>query len=153
MPRKAPAPRWPADRDWLAGYVESRCREQQDGWAGMLSLPRGLSLSADNRLQMRPAKEVESLRGRLVPLAGQHPEQPADDDGRQLRGDGGAPAGTAPAAALGSMVCALARACASTWMPNSSVWWWSGIIRSLAVRDAQRAVDRRGGSQPADIFR
>ncbi len=63
MPRKASPPRWPADRNWLAGYVESPLPEQQDGWAGMLSLPRELSLSADDRLQMRPAKEVESLRG------------------------------------------------------------------------------------------
>ncbi len=33
----------------------------------MLSLPRELSLSADDRLQMRPAKEVESLRGAWFP--------------------------------------------------------------------------------------
>jgi len=46
---------------WLAMW-ESPLPEQQDGWAGMLSLPRELSLSADNRLQMRPAKEVENLR-------------------------------------------------------------------------------------------
>jgi beta-fructofuranosidase len=47
---------------WLDMW-ESPLPEQQDGWAGMLSLPRELSLSADNRLQMRPAKEVECLRG------------------------------------------------------------------------------------------
>ena len=41
--------------------------EQQDGWAGMLSLPRELSLSEDNRLQMRPAKEVECLRRAWFP--------------------------------------------------------------------------------------
>ncbi|WP_222887785.1 glycoside hydrolase family 32 protein [Enterobacter sp. C2] len=46
---------------WLDMW-ESPLPEQQDGWAGMLSLPRELSLSADNRVQMRPAKEVESLR-------------------------------------------------------------------------------------------
>ncbi|WP_428943104.1 glycoside hydrolase family 32 protein [Pantoea sp. FN060301] len=46
---------------WLDMW-ETPLPEQQDGWAGMLSLPRELSLSADNRLQMRPAKEVASLR-------------------------------------------------------------------------------------------
>lgn len=46
---------------WLDMW-ESPLPEQQDGWAGMLSLPRELSLSADNRVEMRPAKEVESLR-------------------------------------------------------------------------------------------
>ena len=33
----------------------------------MLSLPRELTLSADNRLQMRPAKEVECLRQSRFP--------------------------------------------------------------------------------------
>lgn len=33
----------------------------------MLSLPRELTLSEDNRLQMRPAREVESLRGAWFP--------------------------------------------------------------------------------------
>lgn len=51
---------------WLDMW-ESPLPEQQDGWAGMLSLPRELSLSADRRLQMRPAKEVESLRGAWFP--------------------------------------------------------------------------------------
>ncbi len=46
---------------WLDMW-ESPLPEQQDGWAGMLSLPRELSLSTDNRVEMRPAKEVESLR-------------------------------------------------------------------------------------------
>ena len=46
---------------WLDMW-ESPLPEQQDGWAGMLSLPRELSLGADNRLLMRPAKEVEGLR-------------------------------------------------------------------------------------------
>ncbi|WP_312175820.1 glycoside hydrolase family 32 protein [Pseudescherichia sp.] len=46
---------------WLDMW-ESPLPEQQDGWAGMLSLPRELSLSADNRVQMRPAKEVKNLR-------------------------------------------------------------------------------------------
>ncbi|EKZ6374663.1 glycoside hydrolase family 32 protein [Klebsiella aerogenes] len=46
---------------WLDMW-ESPLPEQQDGWAGMLSLPRELSLGAYNRLLMRPAKEVEGLR-------------------------------------------------------------------------------------------
>ncbi|KQN54368.1 glycoside hydrolase family 32 protein [Erwinia sp. Leaf53] len=46
---------------WLAMW-ESPMPEQQDGWAGMLSLPRELSLTADNRVQMRPAGEVEAMR-------------------------------------------------------------------------------------------
>ncbi|HED6270830.1 TPA: glycoside hydrolase family 32 protein [Enterobacter sichuanensis] len=51
---------------WLDMW-ESPLPEQEDGWAGMLSLPRELTLSADNRLQMRPAREVESLRGAWFP--------------------------------------------------------------------------------------
>ncbi|VTM74420.1 Sucrose-6-phosphate hydrolase [Raoultella planticola] len=51
---------------WLDMW-ESPMPEQQDGWAGMLSLPRELSLSEDNRLQMRPAKEVECLRRAWFP--------------------------------------------------------------------------------------
>ena len=46
---------------WLAMW-ESPMPEQQDGWAGMLSLPRELSLTADNRVQMRPARELDQLR-------------------------------------------------------------------------------------------
>lgn len=46
---------------WMAMW-ESPMPEQQDGWAGMLTLPRELTLTAENHLQMRPAKEVESLR-------------------------------------------------------------------------------------------
>lgn len=45
--------------------------EQRDGWAGMLSLPREVRLSADNRLQMVPAEEVATLRGSYYPLLAQ----------------------------------------------------------------------------------
>jgi beta-fructofuranosidase len=117
---------------WLDMW-ESPLPEQQDGWAGMLSLPRELSLSADDRLQMRPAKEVESLRGAWFPW-------PVSTLNNQQTTMVDNCAGTAPAAAPSSMVCALAMACASTWMPNSSVWWWSGIIRSMAC--AGRAACR-----------
>lgn len=46
---------------WMAMW-ESPMPEQQDGWAGMLTLPREVTLTVDNRLQMRPAKELEGLR-------------------------------------------------------------------------------------------
>lgn len=51
---------------WLDMW-ESPLPEQQDGWAGMLSLPRELSLGADNKLLMRPAREVENLRQAWFP--------------------------------------------------------------------------------------
>ena len=41
--------------------------EQQDGWAGMLSLPRELSLGDDHRVRMKPADEVSALRGSYYP--------------------------------------------------------------------------------------
>ncbi|MFM5213842.1 glycoside hydrolase family 32 protein [Aeromonas hydrophila] len=46
---------------WLAMW-ESPMPEKADGWAGMLSLPRELSLSAEDKLRMTPVKELESLR-------------------------------------------------------------------------------------------
>ncbi|HAM5141194.1 TPA: glycoside hydrolase family 32 protein, partial [Escherichia coli] len=45
---------------------ESSMPEQQDGWAGMLSLPRELSL-VDGRVRMKPAAEVTALRGSYYP--------------------------------------------------------------------------------------
>ncbi|MFC5704739.1 glycoside hydrolase family 32 protein [Aeromonas eucrenophila] len=51
---------------WLAMW-ESPMPEQADGWAGMLSLPRELSLSAQGKLRMNPVKELESLRGEPRP--------------------------------------------------------------------------------------
>lgn len=39
--------------------------EQADGWAGMLTLPREVTLDADLRLRMNPVKELEALRGQL----------------------------------------------------------------------------------------
>ena len=41
------------------------------GWAGAMSLPRELALGSDGKLQMRPAAEVERLRGKSL---GAHPE-------------------------------------------------------------------------------
>lgn len=36
--------------------------EQKEGWTGMLSLPREVTLGENNRLLIRPVKEVKSLR-------------------------------------------------------------------------------------------
>ncbi|WP_317179024.1 glycoside hydrolase family 32 protein [Lelliottia amnigena] len=52
---------------WLDMW-ESPMPEQQDGWAGMLSLPRELSLDDNNRLLMKPAAEVTALRGSYFPV-------------------------------------------------------------------------------------
>ncbi|WP_416840141.1 GH32 C-terminal domain-containing protein [Haloferax sp. DFSO52] len=43
----------------------------QAGWSGMLSLPRELSVDAEGTLHQRPARELETLRGRHVSLADQ----------------------------------------------------------------------------------
>jgi beta-fructofuranosidase len=50
-------------------------REERDdgavlaaGWSGVMSLPRVLSLRADGMLEMRPAPEIETLRGRHCSL-------------------------------------------------------------------------------------
>ncbi|MCQ4104833.1 glycoside hydrolase family 32 protein [Erwinia persicina] len=51
---------------WMNTW-ESAMPEQQDGWCGMLTLPRELTLTADHRLQMTPAREVECLRQRWHP--------------------------------------------------------------------------------------
>jgi beta-fructofuranosidase len=59
--------RAPDGRYLLWGVVkEGRSREWRDesGWAGMLSLPREVSLDA-GRLVSRPARELASLRGEL----------------------------------------------------------------------------------------
>ena len=52
---------------WLDMW-ESPMPEQQDGWAGMLSLPRELSLGDNNRLMMKPIAEVTALRGSYIPV-------------------------------------------------------------------------------------
>ncbi len=55
----------PDGRRIVIGWMdmwESPLPEQQDGWAGMLSLPRELTVTEDNRVQMRPAREVAALR-------------------------------------------------------------------------------------------
>lgn len=55
----------PEGRRIVIGWMdmwESPMPEQQDGWCGMLTLPREVSLTADNRLRMVPAAEVDQLR-------------------------------------------------------------------------------------------
>ncbi|MDT0309232.1 glycoside hydrolase family 32 protein [Streptomyces sp. DSM 44917] len=65
------------------------------GWAGMLSLPRELSLGADGRVRQRPARELTALRGpRRISAAGQGPAAlgriaPAADLEVTLSGDAG----------------------------------------------------------------
>ena len=56
-----------ADALSSGGWIckESSMPEQQDGWAGMLSLPRELSL-VDGRVRMKPAAEVTALRGEAI---------------------------------------------------------------------------------------
>jgi len=55
---------------WLDMW-ESPMPEQQDGWAGMLSLPREIYFGANSRLRMVPAEEVAALRGSYYPLLAQ----------------------------------------------------------------------------------
>jgi beta-fructofuranosidase len=45
---------------WVTGFPGGR------GWNGCLSVPRILSVSADDRLQQAPAPQLSKLRGRLV---------------------------------------------------------------------------------------
>ncbi|ENN73718.1 hypothetical protein HUJ04_009544 [Dendroctonus ponderosae] len=46
---------------WL-GMWESQFPENASGWAGMLSLPRELTLSDQGDLEVRPLREIQSLR-------------------------------------------------------------------------------------------
>lgn len=48
-----------------ADMWESEFPEKEDGWAGMLTLPRELTL-IDDHLFMRPVTEVHTLRGRVL---------------------------------------------------------------------------------------
>lgn len=49
---------------WLSMW-ESPMPEKADGWAGMLTIPREVTLADNQRLRMNPVKELESLRGEL----------------------------------------------------------------------------------------
>ncbi|MGK0706549.1 glycoside hydrolase family 32 protein [Yokenella regensburgei] len=60
----------PDNRRIVIGWLdmwESPMPEKQDGWAGMLSLPRELSLGDDHRVKMKPVDEVTALRGSYFP--------------------------------------------------------------------------------------
>ncbi|POP42729.1 glycosyl hydrolase family 32 [Superficieibacter electus] len=46
---------------WLAMW-ESPMPEKADGWAGMLTLPRELTISATGKVSQMPVKEIETLR-------------------------------------------------------------------------------------------
>lgn len=47
---------------WLSMW-ESPMPEREDNWAGMLTIPREVTLDANNRLRMNPIDELETLRG------------------------------------------------------------------------------------------
>ena len=49
---------------WLSMW-ESPMPEKADGWAGMLSLPREMTLDGNQRLRMNPVKELKLLRSKL----------------------------------------------------------------------------------------
>ena len=70
----------PDGRRLAWGWIkEARAVESQRdaGWSGMLSLPRELALAEDGALQMRPARELASLRSGSLPLTtGPLPKQP-----------------------------------------------------------------------------
>lgn len=53
---------------WLDMW-ESPMPEQQDGWAGMLSLPREVTIIDGSRIRMKPAKEVMAIRRCYYPIA------------------------------------------------------------------------------------
>lgn len=62
----------PDGRRILWGWITEKRPEAEfarAGWAGMMSLPRVLTIAAQGQLEMHPAKEVESLRGLLEKMS------------------------------------------------------------------------------------
>jgi beta-fructofuranosidase len=58
----------------LWGWIRegrSDAAQRAAGWAGVMSLPRVVSLAADGRLRITPAPELETLRGKHHHFAGQ----------------------------------------------------------------------------------
>ncbi len=58
----------------LWGWIRegrSEAAQRAAGWAGVMSLPRLVSLAADGRLRITPAPELETLRGKHHHFAGQ----------------------------------------------------------------------------------
>ena len=114
---------------WLDMW-ESPLPEQEDGWAGS-SLPRELTLGADHRLQMRPARGRRS-QASVVPrpvstLNNQQMTLLERCDAMEviLQWD----CANSSAEQYGM---SLGEGCASTWMLKCSVWFLSETIRSMA---------------------
>ncbi|MQG05702.1 MAG: glycoside hydrolase family 32 protein [SAR202 cluster bacterium] len=61
-------------RIMISWVIEGRTREVQtsSGWSGTMSLPREISLSDDNTLEIRPLSELKSLRKDQSTLMGIH---------------------------------------------------------------------------------
>ena len=75
--------RTPDGRRVAVGWMkacESGMSERRDGWAGALTVPRELHLTADDRLTMQPVAELELLR-RTVVLAASMPVDGVLDTG------------------------------------------------------------------------
>jgi len=69
----------------LWGWIRegrSEAAQRAAGWAGVMSLPRVVSLAADGRLRITPAPELETLRGKHHHSAG----EPARGES-SIRGD------------------------------------------------------------------
>jgi len=56
---------------WVFDGRDKEAVSTPSGWSGMMSLPRVMTLGADNRLLMAPVEELESLRYNEVVLADQ----------------------------------------------------------------------------------
>ncbi|HUN84368.1 MAG TPA: glycoside hydrolase family 32 protein [Terracidiphilus sp.] len=68
----------PDDRRILWGWIQETRQEVEfvaAGWAGVMSLPRVLRIGARGQLEMRPAREVQALRG-AVEKATLYPDVP-----------------------------------------------------------------------------
>ncbi|WP_392552770.1 glycoside hydrolase family 32 protein [Orbus wheelerorum] len=52
---------------WLDMW-ESAMPEREDNWAGMLTLPRELTITDDGLIQMNPIKEILKLRSKFTPF-------------------------------------------------------------------------------------
>ncbi|NOZ28785.1 MAG: glycoside hydrolase family 32 protein [Chloroflexi bacterium] len=68
----------------MEGRAEAACREA--GWAGVMSLPRVLSLSSDGTLATAPAPEIRALRGEHFHL-GASPITPGAERVMPISGD------------------------------------------------------------------
>ncbi len=95
--------RGPHGRRILWGWLREARQQQQQidaGWAGVMSLPRVLTVGRDGEVRCDPAEEVETIRGRLLvdEMMSLRPGHEVRLDGVQedcfeLAVDAGAPAG------------------------------------------------------------